>query len=83
MLTVCKETDSQHTQTIKKLHKKNDKTPLMTYFNFVLTKACIVLEEIQKFPAFIYVITTVAAVTPWGNTETTWVYVVWCHHCTY
>lgn len=43
----------------------------MTYFNSVLTKACVVLEEIQKFPAFIYVITTVAAVTPWGNAETT------------
>ena len=42
-----------------------------TSVNSILTKACVVLEEIQKFLAFISIITTVAAVTPWGNAETT------------
>lgn len=51
------------------------------YLNVVLTKACIILEEIQKFQAFFYVVTTVAAVTPRGNAETIGVYVVWCHYC--
>lgn len=59
--------------------RKHSKTHLKTS-NIVLTKAYIVLEEIQKFLAFAYVVTAVAAVTPRGNAETVRVYVVWCHH---
>lgn len=42
----------------------------------------IVLEEVQKFQAFFYIVPTVAAVTPWGHAEAAGVYVVGGHDCT-
>lgn len=45
-------------------------------------KTCVVLEEIQKFQAFLQVVSTVVAVTPGGHAEATGVYVVGGHDCT-
>lgn len=53
----------------------------VVYF-FKLTKTCVVLEEIQKFQAFLQVVSTVGAVTPGGHAEATGVYVVGGHDCT-
>lgn len=49
---------------------------------FKLTKTCVVLEEIQKFQAFLQVVSAVVAVTPGGHAEATGVNVVWGHDCT-